>query len=110
VCVGWGGGGGDVYETAITNLQGHLCFTYAHLCIYFKHCFKTVNMISPSITCSWINFSINQSDLRDKFTVYVKFRLRTRVKYLNISVIHLSLPFDFREKLWVGLGLGVGIG
>jgi len=43
--------------------------------------------------------------LRDKFTVYVKFRLRTRVKYLNISVIHLSLP-DFREKV-VGLGLGL---
>jgi len=29
------------------------------------------------------------------------------MKYLHISVIHLS---DFREKLWVGLGLGVGIG
>jgi len=53
---------------------------------------------------------MNQSDLRDKFTLYVKFRLRTRVKYLNISVIHLSLPSDFREKLWVGLGLGVGFG
>jgi len=27
-----------------------------------------------------------QSDYqRDKFTVYVKFRLRTRMKYLNIS-------------------------
>jgi len=36
--------------------------------------------------------------------------LRTRVKYLNISAIHLSLPSDFREKLWVGLGLGVEIG
>jgi len=23
---------------------------------------------------------------------------------LNISVIHLSLPSDFREKLWEGLG------
>jgi len=43
-------------------------------------------------------------------TVYVKFRLRTRMKYLKISVIHLSLPSEFREKLWVGLGLGVGIG
>jgi len=42
-----------------------------------------------STTCSWINifvnnFLITQSDLRDKFTVHVKFRLRTRVKYLNI--------------------------
>jgi len=69
-----------------------------------------VNVISPSNTCSWINifvdiFPINKSDLRDKFTVYVKFRLRTRVKYLNISVIHLSLPSDFRENLWEGLGL-----
>jgi len=50
------------------------------------------------------------SDLRDKFTVYVTFSLRTKVKYLNISVIPFSLPSDFREKLWVGLGLGVGIG
>jgi len=57
-----------------------------------------------------INFPINQSDLRDKITVHVKFRLRTRAKYINISVINLSLPSDFREKLWVGLGLGVGIG
>jgi len=32
------------------------------------------------------------------------------VKYLNISVIHQSLPYDFMEKLWVGLGLGIGIG
>jgi len=36
----------------------------------------------PSTTCSWINFPINQSYLRDKFTVYVKFRHRTRV-YLS---------------------------
>jgi len=35
--------------------------------------------------------------LRDNFTV-VKFRLRTRVKYLNISVIQLSLPSDFRVR------------
>jgi len=24
------------------------------------------------------------------------------VKYLHVSVIHLSLPSDFREKIWVG--------
>jgi len=46
------------------------------------------------------------SDLRDKFTVYVTFSLRAKVMYLNISVIPLSLPSDFREKLWVGLGRG----
>jgi len=60
-----------------------------------------VNMILLS-TCSWINIPINQSDS----TVYVKFRLTTRVWCFNISVIHLS---DFRDKIWVGLGLGVGI-
>jgi len=32
------------------------------------------------------------------------------VKNLNISVINLSLPSDFRENIWVGLGLGVGSG
>jgi len=32
------------------------------------------------------------------------------VKYLNISVIHLSSPYDFREELRAGLGLGVEIG
>jgi len=26
-----------------------------------------------------------------------------------ISVIHLSFPNDFRDKLWVGLGLGLGV-
>jgi len=36
--------------------------------------------------------------LRDKFRVSAKFRLRTRVKYLNINAIHLSLPYDFRER------------
>jgi len=76
-------------------------------------------MISPSTTCSsWINIVVDPGSIfhstnqikRDKFTVYIKFRLRTRVKYIHISVIHISLPSDFRGKLWVGLGFGVGIG
>jgi len=74
-----------------------------------------VNMISPSTTCSWINIFVDpgstfQPTNQISGTVYVKFRLKTRMKYLKISVIHLSLPSEFREKLWVGLGLGVGIG
>jgi len=51
--------------------------------------------VSPS-TCSWINIPINQLDLRDKFTVYVKFRL---IRCFHISVTHLSFP--------IGLGLGL---
>jgi len=48
--------------------------------------------------------------MKDKFTVYVKFRLTTRVKCFYISVIHQSFPFDFSDKLWIGLGLGVELG
>jgi len=44
---------------------------------------------------------INQSDLRDKFTVYVKFRLRTRVKDLNISVIQVMGRVRFKGRVWV---------
>jgi len=51
----------------------------------------------PSSTCFWINIQINQSDVRDKFTVYIKFRLYNQVWVL--------FPSDFRDKLWVGLGL-----
>ena len=59
------------------------------------------NLISPSETCSWINIFVDpgttfQSDLRDNFTVYVKFRLTTK-PWFYISVI--------RDKLWIGLGL-----
>jgi len=46
-----------------------------------------VNKISPSTTCSLIN---NQSDLRDKFTVYVRFRFAT--------IDHISFPSDFRFR------------
>jgi len=40
---------------------------------------------------------INQSDLRDKFTVYVKSRFTARVRCFYISVIQLSLPSFFRD-------------
>jgi len=47
------------------------------------------NLISLSVTCSWINNPINQSDSTDKFTLYIKFRLATSIRCLYISVIHL---------------------
>jgi len=53
------------------------------------------------------NQSIRFEDL--KFTVYVKFRLTTRVRCFYISVIQLSFPSDFRDYFWVGLDIGVGI-
>jgi len=51
----------------------------------------------PHLCWFWINFPINQSDQRDKFTVYVKFRLRTRVKYLKVSAIHRALPYTLKN-------------
>jgi len=68
----------------------------------FQTCIKkrvTVNVISPNTTCSWINFPINQSDKRDKFIVYVKFRLRTRVKYFCICVIGCILHGSSRQAI-----------
>jgi len=44
-----------------------------------------------------------------KFTVYVKFRLTTRVRCFYINVIHLSFSSDFRDQLWVGIGLNFQI-
>jgi len=58
------------------------------------------NMLLDQHLCwFWNNISINQSG--DKFTVYVKFMLTTRDRCFYISVIHLSFPSDFKEKLWV---------
>lgn len=51
-----------------------------------------------------------QSDLRDKLTIYIKFRLTTNVRWFYISVICLSFHSGFVDKLSVGFGLGVGIG
>ncbi len=49
---------------------------------------------------------INQSDLKNQFIVFVKFRLTISVWCLYISVIHLSFPlafilgcFSLREKM-----------
>jgi len=39
------------------------------------------------------------------FKVYVMFKFRS----FYISVIHLSSPSDFRDKLWVHLGAGMGL-
>jgi len=62
---------------------------------------RMVNVISPCTACSWISIFVDPGSTF-RFTVYVKFRLRIGVKHLNISVIDLSLPSGFREKLWVG--------
>jgi len=39
--------------------------------------------------CSWNHIPINQTVLSDKFTVYVKFRLTTKVGCCYISVIQI---------------------
>jgi len=46
-------------------------------------------------TCSWNNIPINQSDLRDKFTVYVKFSLTTRV------ISHVLLRIGCRLLMFI---------
>jgi len=53
------------------------------------------NLISPQRSTF-----LNQSEL-NKFTVYVKFSLTTRVRRY-FSVIHLSFPSDFPDNLWLG--------
>jgi len=72
-------------------------------------------MMPPSATCLLIlgqHSIINQSNLRDKITVYVKWWLINRVMCFYISVIHLSFPSEFRgmgrviglgEEIWLGL-------
>jgi len=59
-------------------------------CFWFlRYCARRQNLISPSATCPLIKIfviPINQSDLRDKFTVYVKFRLTTRVMCFYIII------------------------
>jgi len=68
-----------------------------------------VNVIFPK-TDMFLDQHSNQIGLRDKFTVYVKFRLTARVRCFYISVILLSLPLDFKDMLWIGLDIRVGIG
>jgi len=67
--------------------------------------------VVPQRLCwSWNNIQINQSDLGDKFTIYVKFKLTTRVRWLYISVIIPKIRVKwYVNKLWVGLGLSLRV-
>jgi len=67
--------------------------------------------VVPQRLCwSWNNIQINQSDLGDKFTIYVKFKLTTRVRWLYISVIIPKIRVKwYVKKLWVGLGLSLRV-
>lgn len=67
------------------------------------------NLIWHSTTCSWINIFvdpwnnipwINQSDLWDKLTVNVKFRLTARVKGASTSVLFC---YNFYSPDWPSL-------
>jgi len=49
---------------------------------------------------SWNSIPINQSNMRNNFTDYVKFKLTARVWCFYISVINISFPYDFRENVW----------
>jgi len=49
---------------------------------------------------------------KTSFAFFVKFTLATRVRCFYISVIHLSFPSDYRDKLWEGhrsRGIGIGL-
>ncbi len=59
----------------------------------------TQNLILPSATCSWNNIVINQSDLKNTFMIFVKFRLTISVWCLYISVIHLLFPLILGIKV-----------
>ncbi len=70
-----------------------------------KFCAYMQSLLLPSVTCSWINIVMNQSDLKNKFIIFVKCRRIISVWCLYISVMHLSFP------LILGVthhGLGVG--
>ncbi len=60
------------------------------------------NLILPSATCSWKNIVINQSDLKNKFIIFVKCRLTMLVQQCHSSMI----SYDFRDYSWLGLGVG----
>ncbi len=50
-------------------------------------------LAEPQHLCwPWNNIVINQSDLKNKFTMFVKCRLTISVCFLYSSVIHLSFP------------------
>jgi len=69
---------------------------------FTKYCI----FLDQYLCSSWNNIPINQSDLREKLTVYVKFMLTTRVRCFYTSVIHLSFPSYFRDKLGLGMRMG----
>ncbi len=97
-----------VHTVKVKGVQG--CFGPLWLSVYrqkdifqisIQIFFCWQNLILPSARCSWINIFcwpwntivINQSDLKNQFIVFVKFRqLTISVWCLYISVIHLSFP------------------
>ncbi len=48
--------------------------------------------LDQQLCLPWNNIVINQSDLKNKFIMFVKFRLIISVCCLYISVIHLLFP------------------
>ncbi len=68
---------------------------------------NTQNLFLPSADMfrPWNNIVINQSYLKNKFIIFVKFRLKISVCCLCHSSIISS---DFRDCSWLSLGLAVG--
>jgi len=50
----------------------------------------------------WNNIPINQSDLKEKFAVYVKFRVTTSADWVLRHQCYSPFPSDFRDILWDG--------
>jgi len=53
----------------------------------------------------WNNIPINQSDLREKFAVYVKFRVTTSADWVLRHQCYSPFPSDFRDILWDGCAI-----
>ncbi len=97
-----------IFQVTVRHLvdQRSLCSTVSDLCSKIP---LSLNVISQSTTCSWINIPINQSELSDTFTGTVCFRLTTTVWCSCPLVIQRSSPSDLWDKIWEGFGLWVGL-
>ncbi len=72
--------------------------------------FRMQNLILSSVTSllTLEQHCYNQSDLKNKFIIFVKFRLIISVCCLYISVHSSIVSSYFRDYSWLRLGLGVG--
>ncbi len=76
-----------------THSSEHSSTSHTSRCHFRRTWFYQVRHVPGSTSLLTLNnIVINQSDLKNKFIIFVKFRLTISVCGLYISVIHLSFP------------------